>query len=136
MTLTGYRGQPQGSVLSPFLYNLLRSGMNRFVPLGCDFFQYADFIVVFLSHHVLQTACFLVQTACSSHTYLLLGLTISSTKSEVVLFSWRHLRPLVSIRIDDRLLPRVVSFKYLGVFLEAGLRWGTPDMFRKGVYKD
>jgi hypothetical protein len=28
MTLTGYKGLPQGSVLSPLLYNLLGSGMD------------------------------------------------------------------------------------------------------------
>jgi hypothetical protein len=55
MTLTGYKGLPQGSVLSPFLYNLLGSGMDRFVSSGCDFLQYAD-IVVYSSHHVLQIA--------------------------------------------------------------------------------
>jgi hypothetical protein len=58
MTLTEYKGLPQGSVLSPFLYNLLGSGMDRLVPSGCDMpIQYADDIVVYSSHHVLQTAC-------------------------------------------------------------------------------
>jgi hypothetical protein len=56
----------KGSVLSPFLYNLLGSDMDRFLPSGCDFLQYADDIVVYSSNHVLQTACALVQTACSS----------------------------------------------------------------------
>jgi hypothetical protein len=66
MTLTGYKGLPQGSVLSPFLYNLLGSGMDRFVQSGCDFLQYADDIVVYSSRNVFQTACALVLTACSS----------------------------------------------------------------------
>jgi hypothetical protein len=125
MTFTEYKGLPQGSVLSPFLYNLLGSGMVRFVPSGCDFLQYADDIVVYLSHHVLQTACALVQTACPSISFFSqLGLTISSRKSEVVLFSRKHLRAPVSIRIDDKLMPQIVIFNYLWL-----------DMFRKGVYK-
>jgi hypothetical protein len=45
MTLTGYKGLPQDSVLNPFLYNLLGSGMNRFVPSSCDFLQYTDVLV-------------------------------------------------------------------------------------------
>jgi hypothetical protein len=49
MNLTGFKGLPQGSVLSPFLYNLLGSGMDRYVPSGCDFFQYADDIVMYSS---------------------------------------------------------------------------------------
>jgi hypothetical protein len=59
MTFTGYKGLPKG----PFMYNLLESGIDIFVPSGCDFLQYTDDIVVYLSHHVLQTASALVQTA-------------------------------------------------------------------------
>jgi hypothetical protein len=132
VTLTEYKGLPQGSVLSQFLYNLLGSGMDRFLPSGSDFHQYAHDIVVYSSHHVLQTACALVQTGCSSLSvfFSLLGLTISSTKSEVVLFSRKQLRPPVSIRIGGRLLPQVVSFKYLGLFFDAGLRRGTQARYR------
>jgi hypothetical protein len=90
--------------------------MDRFVLSGCDFLQYADDIVVYSSHHVLQTACALVQTRHSVFFFSLLGLTISSTKSDVVFFSRRYLRPPVSIRIGGRLLPQVVSFKHLVLF--------------------
>jgi hypothetical protein len=70
MTLTGYKGLPQGSVLSPFLYNLLGSGMDRFVPSGCDFLQYADDIVVYSSHHVLQIAHSAFFFASWTHNFL------------------------------------------------------------------
>jgi hypothetical protein len=63
MTLTGYKGLPQGSVQSPLLYNLLGSGMNRFIPPGCNFLQYADDIVVYSLHHIFEIASTLVQTA-------------------------------------------------------------------------
>jgi hypothetical protein len=39
------------------------------------------------------------------------------------------LRSPVLIRIDGILLPQVVSFKYLGLFFEAGLRWGTQARY-------
>jgi hypothetical protein len=35
MTLVGYKGLPQGSVLSPFLYNIIKSCVDRFIPSGC-----------------------------------------------------------------------------------------------------
>jgi hypothetical protein len=61
------------------VYNLLGSGMDRFVPSSCDFFQYADYIVVYSSHHVLQTACALSQMVFSilSVLFSLFELTIS-----------------------------------------------------------
>jgi hypothetical protein len=37
--------------------------MDRFLPSGCN--------LVYLSHHVLQTACALVQTTCSSGSVFL-----------------------------------------------------------------
>jgi hypothetical protein len=49
MTPTGYKGLP-------FLYNLLGSGMERLMPSSGDFLQYADDIVMYSSHHVVQAA--------------------------------------------------------------------------------
>jgi hypothetical protein len=107
ITLTWYKGLPQGSVLSPLFYNLLGSGMDRFIQSGCNFLQYADDILVYFSHHIFEIASILVQTACSSLRvfFSMLGLTISAAKSEVVLFSRKHLRPVVSIRVNGRLFP-------------------------------
>jgi hypothetical protein len=42
MTIVGYKGLPQGSVFSPFLYNIIGSCADRFIPSGCGFSQYAD----------------------------------------------------------------------------------------------
>jgi hypothetical protein len=47
MTLVGYKGLPQGSVLSPFLYNIIGSCADRFISSGCGFLQYADDLVVY-----------------------------------------------------------------------------------------
>jgi hypothetical protein len=99
---TGNKGLPQGSVLSPFLYNLLGSDMGKFVPLGCDFLQYCGLLVTPRASNCLclgSDGLLVTQRFCS-----LLGLTISSTKSEVVWFSRKHLRPPVSIQIGDRLI--------------------------------
>jgi hypothetical protein len=69
MTLGGYKGLPQGSVLSYFLYNIIGSCVDRFIPSGCEFLQYADDLVVNMAHRFLiwlvdwfklvQTECFL-----------------------------------------------------------------------------
>jgi hypothetical protein len=117
--------------MSPLLYNVLETGMDRFIPSGCNFLQYADDIVVYSSHHIFKIASTLVQTACSSLSvfFSMSGLTISASKSEVVLFSRKHLQPVVSMRVNGRLLPQSMSFKYLGVFYNTGLRWGTQVIY-------
>jgi hypothetical protein len=60
MSRTGYKGLPQGSVLSPFLYSLLGSGGDRFIPAGCGILQYADDVVVYDSHRIMEIARALV----------------------------------------------------------------------------
>jgi hypothetical protein len=83
MTLDGYKGLPQGSVLSPFLYNIIGSCVDRFIPSGCGFLQYADDLVVYMAHRLLNVARELVQTACTSLNVFFssMGLTISASKS-------------------------------------------------------
>jgi hypothetical protein len=86
MTLVGYKGLPRGSVLSPFLYNVIRSRVDRFLPAGCGFLQYADDLVVYV--RLTEVGRGLVQTACTSLGVFLssMGLTISFSKSKVMLF--------------------------------------------------
>jgi hypothetical protein len=66
MTLVGNKGLPQGSVLSPFLYNVIGSCADRFVPAGCGFLQYADDLVVYVAHRLIGVVRGLIQTACTS----------------------------------------------------------------------
>jgi hypothetical protein len=54
MTSAGYKGLPQGSVLSPFLYNIIESWADRFIPSGCGFLQYADDLVVYMAHRLIN----------------------------------------------------------------------------------
>jgi hypothetical protein len=58
-------------------------------------------------------------------------LTISSSKSEVMLFSRKHERPPNLIRIGSHVLPQAMTFKYLGVFFDCGLRWITQTKYVK-----
>jgi hypothetical protein len=71
----------------------------------------------------------LIQTAYTSLSVLFssMGLTISYLKSEVMLFSRKHKRPPILIRIGSHVLPQATTFKYLGVFFDCGLRVECPD---------
>jgi hypothetical protein len=123
MSRTGYKGLPQGSVLSPFLYSLLGSGVDRFIPAGCGILQYD--VVVYASHRIMEIAVALVQTACSALKVFfdMVGLTISVVKSEAMVFSRKHHKPDVTLSIDGRSLPQTKEFKYLRVFFDSGLHW-------------
>jgi hypothetical protein len=101
MTLIGYRNLPQGSVLISFLYNVIGSCADRFVPAGCSFLQYADNLVVYVTHRLIEVARGLIQTACTllGVFFSSMGLTISSAKSEYMLFSRKHEHLPILIRI-------------------------------------
>jgi hypothetical protein len=51
MSRTGYKGLTQGLVLSPFLYSLLGSGVDRLIPAGCGIHQYANQVVVYAQNN-------------------------------------------------------------------------------------
>jgi hypothetical protein len=112
---TGYKGLPQGSVLSPFLYSPLGSDVDRFIPAGCGILQYADDVVVYASHRIREIArAFFVD---------MVGLTITAVHSKAMMFSRKHHKPDVTLWIDGRSLPQTKEFKYLGVFFDSGLRY-------------
>jgi hypothetical protein len=117
---------PQGSVLSPFLYSLLGSGVDRFIPAGCGILQYANDVVVYATQRIMEIA--LVQTACSAFKVFffdMVGLKISAVKSEATVFSRKRHKLDVTLWIDGRSLPQTKEFKYLGVFFDSRLRWST-----------
>jgi hypothetical protein len=66
LTLVAYKGVPQGSVLSSFLYNVIGSCADRFVPAGCGFLQYADDLEVYVANRLIEVARGLIHTACTS----------------------------------------------------------------------
>jgi hypothetical protein len=60
-----------------------------------------------------------------------MGLTISASKSEVMLFTRIHERPPILKRIGSYVLPQTTRFKYLGIFWvlygeDASNRWIGP----------
>jgi hypothetical protein len=80
---------------------------------------------VYVAHRLFNVARELVQTACTSLNVFFssMGLTISASKSEVVLFTRKHKCPPILVRIGSYVLPQTTCFKYLGIFFDSGLRW-------------
>jgi hypothetical protein len=90
-------------------------------------------MVVYVTHRLIEAARGLIQTACTSLGVFFssMGLTISSSKSKVMLFSRKHERPPILIRIGSHVLPHTTTFKYLGVFFDCGLRWSAQTKYMK-----
>jgi hypothetical protein len=57
--------------------------------------------------------------------FYMVGPTIYAGKSDAMVFSRKHHKPDLTLRIDGRSLPQTKEFKYFGVFFDSGLRWST-----------
>lgn len=119
---TIWRGLPQGSVLSPLLYNTYTFDLDRSVGV-CRVLQYADDILLYSCHHSFSVSsnC-LAQSLQSLNSWLLdNGLEISPSKSNIVLFSRKRKLPDVNISINKFLIPVRNSIKFLGLILDSKL---------------
>ncbi|XP_047027178.1 uncharacterized protein LOC124635343 [Helicoverpa zea] len=122
-----WRGLPQGSVLSPLLYDIytydLESSLNNEVKV----LQYADDLLLYCPNNSVTTAC----DSLSSGLNLLKkwmdnnGLELSTAKSTVVLFSRMRLPPPVYVYYDNVPIPVKSSVKFLGLILDSKLS-GLP----------
>jgi len=122
-TLTFERGTPQGSILSPTLFNLL---MERIVDLPFDTsvyaVSYADDVALFAADghgetwqaHI-QEALDRMDNAC---TYW--GLKISPPKSRIM--PMRHSSHKVPVHIQGQVIKEADTFKYLGFFLDRQMK--------------
>lgn len=122
-----WKGLPQGSVLSPLLYDIytydLESSLNNKVKV----LQYADDLLLYYPHSSISTACNtltlglnLLKEWMDSN-----GLELSTAKSTIVLFSRMRLPPPVSVYYDNIPIPVKSSAKFLGVILDSKLT-GIP----------
>ena len=121
------RGCPQGSVLSPFLWNMVVDEALRLqLPVGVKLQAFADEIIISkrginqqqIEKH-LQIACnWIIQWGSKNY------LTFSAQKTELITFSRKH-RTLsnLTIIVNDVVITPKSSVKYLGVILDQKLKW-------------
>lgn len=120
---TVWKGLPQGSVLSPILYNLYAYDLESSINGYANVLQYADDLLLYVSGSSIDNICDTLSTAL---TYLkdwmdINGLSLSPSKSSVVLFSRKRSQSVVNILYDDTLLPVKEEVKFLGVKLDSKL---------------
>lgn len=115
-----YKGLPQGSVLSPLLYNVYTLDLHKCIPFDCKILQYADDILLYSVSDDLNAS-----SVCINHSLNLLnnwllnnGLELSPAKSSVVVFTRKRKLTNPIINIGETVVPVSVSIKFLGLVLD------------------
>ncbi|XP_061717906.1 uncharacterized protein LOC133525605 [Cydia pomonella] len=117
-----WKGLPQGSVLSPLLFNIytadLQSACNRVNVL-----QYADDILLYSCNKSIPSAADLLsRTLESLNNWLELhGFELSPSKSNIVVFSRKLSIPAINVTLKNQIIPVKPHIKFLGLTLDSRL---------------
>lgn len=116
------RGVPQGSVLSPLLFNILLSSIpvHKNVPL----YVYADDIAFFSSSRDINSLYQILQSYLSELEVWLGGLSFSLNVSKCALLVFPLSVPVfLSLHYRNDPIPQVTALKYLGIVYVDNLNW-------------
>ena len=115
-----WKGLPQGSVLSPILYNIYTFDLDKALNQSINILQYADDLLLYISDQSISSSCNsltaslgLLKTWLDDN-----GLELSVPKSTVVLFSRKRTIPEINIIYDNIPMPVSTQCKFLGVVLD------------------
>lgn len=122
---TGYKGLAQGSSLSPLLYNLYTAGIERAIMGNVRILQYADDVAIYAEGKCGPTLQIDIQSSLDAITtsYNRLGLAISPSKTEFMVFTQKYKIPQFQLKINNSELRRTFSFKYLGLTFDPKCLW-------------
>jgi len=106
-----FKSLPQGSVLNPLFFNLYVKDILKIVPYNCRMVQFADDIVIFCQNKFSEKICSI-------------NLELSVPKSQFIIFNRARKKILPDqLEATEGVIPRSSTIKYLGIKLDAGLKW-------------
>lgn len=124
-----WKGLPQGSVLSPLLYSLYTFDLEQSVDSFCQILQYADDLTLYVSVKSLDEAVRRLSSALEylSNWLFQHGLSLSASKSTLVVFTKKRFIPPIVLEINGENIPQENKVKFLGIWLDSKLS-GTPHI--------
>lgn len=119
------QGVPQGSVLSPIIFNIYTADLERVVNQWVEHIQYADDIVLYSAHCNLEIAVNNINRALSALSVWLddHNFTLSPSKSKSIIFSRKRNVVPPPITFNGNAITYEDSVKYLGVIFDKKLSW-------------
>ena len=125
-TRSTFTGLPQGSCLSPLLFNIYMSLVAKSLSRsGHNCLIYADDMVIYSTNKSLHLAIEHLNAALKDLKIILssISLEIASEKCKSVIFTRRRYADHPNIYLDDYLIPFATIVTYLGMTLDTKLRW-------------
>ena len=123
-TFSSYNGLPQGSILSPLLFNLMIHDIPKCASNKVQNLLYADDCVIWTSGNDIREMTLLIQTYLSilNNWFSSWGLKISQQKTTPVLFS-RGRKDHFKLSLGENELENATQYRYLGVIFDNKLTW-------------
>jgi ribonuclease HI len=121
-----WKGLPQGSVLSPILFNIYCSDLPK-ITEDCKLIQYADDIAIYSISQNNNSAEKALTGALNTISKWMErnNLFLSPQKSTVVTFSRKHVNPSISVELNGNIIPQCEVVKFLGLTLDRKLTWNA-----------